>query len=191
VGVNYGLLSSKATSVSTSEHHRWANYRLAKLDISVDAGLIRVERSDDRIGPFPFPTDTRVHVITACNPGHDLAEDENLARQNAFEADLSSRHITWLHAWGGDVDGARLNIEKSAAVVGLTDADAVRLGTAHGQDAIFAWDTMSLSILPCDGAGAQVSPWIARWVGDQRRDGAATACESCSRETGRPHGAGE
>ncbi|MFG2425930.1 DUF3293 domain-containing protein [Streptomyces sp. NPDC048448] len=82
-------------------------------------------------------------------------EDER--DHNVLLDDLNRRSVTWWPAAGGDPDG--VHIEKSAAVVGLSEAEARELGRSLGQDAVFAWTPSTWRLLSCVDSRVDECGW--------------------------------
>lgn len=140
-----------AVTTADDRDERFTGYAQARVRVEHADGVlvVRPRAVGTTVGPFPF--DAPVHVLTAHDPGPArLSAAENAARQAALEARLHAEGVATWPALAGAEDGA--HAERSALVVGLTDARARALAAAWGQDAIFRWSATAWSILPCDRA---------------------------------------
>lgn len=85
--------------------------------------------------PSPLPADT-VAVITAWNPGLNRpTERDNRAANQRLEPAVEELGYAYLPAVGRSRDGA--HEEPSIAVLDISRADAISLGSRFGQAAIF------------------------------------------------------
>jgi hypothetical protein len=129
---------------------RTADYTRAVLHVpDLDGHLLVLRPRPARqvVGTFPF--DAPVHVVTAHNPGAERpGPAENDARQALLEADLDARGLQHWRTVAGAEDGS--HAEEGALVAGLSDDDAVALGTTWGQDAVFRWSATAWTVLACD-----------------------------------------
>jgi Protein of unknown function (DUF3293) len=139
----------------------WDSYEAAIVEIVLGAGRIRLEpRPRGSVeGGFPFPENDSVFVVTAFNPRHatHLTAGQNRARQDDLEHELAGRGSQWLRAWGGNAEWT--HVEDSAAILDMTERDALDLGWRFGQDAIFAWTAAAWTLLPCDDRPRTVMGW--------------------------------
>ncbi|MHB1710675.1 MAG: DUF3293 domain-containing protein [Acidimicrobiales bacterium] len=109
-------------------------------------------------GDWPPELPAPVHVITAWNPGSDRpGEHVNRTRQCALEADLGRRGLEVWPAIGRDPDSPHR--EESAAVCGLTEAEAIALGAQYSQDAIFSWTPIALLVISCVDSRRNRAGW--------------------------------
>ena len=90
----------------------------------------------------------QMHVITAWNPGSKRPGSEvNEARNEELRAEISARGFEAFGALGSDPNSP--HVEKSWAVVGMTDDAAIELGREYGQVAIFRITQSLQSVLGC------------------------------------------
>ena len=90
----------------------------------------------------------RIHVITAWNPGDERPSSEvNDAQNKQLHADISAMGLESLEALGRDPNSP--HAEKSWAVIGLTDKNAIELGKKYGQVAVFRITESRQSVLGC------------------------------------------
>lgn len=89
-----------------------------------------------------------IHVITAWNPGDERPSGEmNDARNEQLRADILARELEAIQALGSDANSPYA--EKSWAVVGMTDKDAIELGKKYSQVAVFRITEKQQSVLGC------------------------------------------
>lgn len=135
---------------AAGDHNRWAAYSTAILRMDTPAGSIVVspEASHRTDGHYPDPAGRPIAVITACNPGgRKLDDTANAAAQAKLEAELRARRISWWPAAGSGP--AWTHVEASAAIVGISEAEAMTIGLAHGQDAIFFLTPTARDVVDC------------------------------------------
>lgn len=93
-------------------------------------------------------TDRNCWIITAENPdGIDASDESNTAASRALERDLEGHGWSVQHARGGDVSWT--HTERSFAVTGPTEEQAIALGQKYGQLAIFGWDHAWWTLISC------------------------------------------
>lgn len=94
---------------------------------------------------LPFP----LFVITACNPWSRPTEAMNEGLHSRLQAFLACHfpQAQWREALGGSRDGQWK--EKSLAVSGLSEAEAVAVGRHFQQWAIFRLDEHGLAVVSC------------------------------------------
>lgn len=139
---------------------QWAHYQRAVVDIRFGNHTLRIVPSPLGAGGgfFPERSHRTIHVITAFNPGgRTVPVEKNERYHNVLLDDLNRRSVTWWPAAGGDPDG--VHIEKSAAVVGLSEAEARELGRSLGQDAVFAWTPSTWRLLSCVDSRVDECGW--------------------------------
>lgn len=148
-------------AISSDRSERFAAYAESEIRIEhpVAGSLhLRPLRDGTTVGAFPEPTGSKIHVITAHNPGRNLSDAENATRHRELQRRVAE--LCGVQSWpavGGDVEWT--HTEESVAVVGLTDEQAIALGRELEQEAVFAWTPQHLAVLPCDGAAAIAVGW--------------------------------
>lgn len=91
---------------------------------------------------------TTIHVITAWNPGNERPSQEINDEQNErLLVDIHAIGLDALEASGSNPESD--HAEKSWAVRGLTDKQAVELGRKYGQVAIFRISQLQQTVLSC------------------------------------------
>jgi len=91
---------------------------------------------------------SRVHVITAWNPGDERpSPSENDASNRALHERLIERGLHPRRAVGADPDSA--HFEESWAVIGLDDHEARAIGASFGQVAVFRIFDGLQTVLAC------------------------------------------
>lgn len=87
-------------------------------------------------GEYPDPACRAVYVLTAHNPGGQIASSgANASAEARLTVELERRGLAWWPVAGGDPSW--MHVEPAAAVIGIDEADALALGVEFGQDAIF------------------------------------------------------
>ncbi len=139
----------------------WGAYVSALLRIEAPDGMVwmrpaPVTRTE---GNYPDPEGRAIFVITAHNPGGRTASDEeNASAQARLVAELESRGLTWWPAAGGDPSWT--HVEASAAVIGMTEDDAISLGAQFGQDAIFMLTPRYRQVVGCGKRRITATGWF-------------------------------
>ncbi|MCW2870168.1 DUF3293 domain-containing protein [Actinacidiphila oryziradicis] len=147
-------------AVAPTAPEQWTLYQQAVVDIQLADHALRVTPGPRGTakGLFPESSGRTIHVITAFNPrGRTAPAEDNDRAQRLLLDEIDRRTLTWWPAAGGDAHG--VHVERSAAVVGLSDAAARELGRCFGQDAIFAWTPDSWRLLSCAGDDVAVYGW--------------------------------
>ena len=128
-------------------------YEAAVVRVWTPAGLVTLDRDGARGEASWVPAaGEAIFVITAHNPGDErLGTEGNAVNHARLVADIDARHLTAWRATGGaeDLEGHQ---EESLAVHGLSESDAIELGRAYGQDAIFEWTAAGRRLIWCDDA---------------------------------------
>jgi len=93
------------------------------------------------------PLATPLHVITAYNPGIAITVEDNKIAQQRLEDLLIGRGLIFYAAIGRSRDNSWC--EPSLAAIDLSDEEAIAIGRAFRQDAIFGWDGESLRVIAC------------------------------------------
>ena len=148
------------TSALPIPAEQWALYQQAVVDIHFATRTQRVApcAPGTTRGLFPVRSRETIHVLTAFNPaGRTVSPEDNERAHNVLLRELNRRSVTWWRATGGDPYGT--HTEKSAAVIGLTEADAREIGQRFGQDAVFAWTPRTWRLLSCVSDQVQESGW--------------------------------
>ena len=134
----------------TAKSSKWGAYIDAVLRIEAPDRVIWVRPTpiSRSTGQYPDREGRMICVITAHNPGGQLASDaENGSAQARLEAELKRRGLTWWPTAGGDPSWT--HVEASAAVIGMAEADAITLGAQFGQDAIFVLTPADRQVVGC------------------------------------------
>jgi hypothetical protein len=143
----------------------WANYRTAVVDVvPPDRPQFRiVPASPGLSGPWPARLPEPVVVVTAWNPDSALlGPEENAARHRALVAELAGSGVQWWPATGRDLgDG---HAEQGAAMVGVSEADGVRIGRTYGQAAVYVWTPAAWEVVSCTDDRRHVSGWYLTGV---------------------------
>jgi Protein of unknown function (DUF3293) len=138
----------------------WDAYVMALVRIEPPGGALWLKPAPvfRAEGRYPDPAGRPISVITAHNPGGRRASDRaNAAAHTRLEAELRRRGLSWWPAAGGDVSWT--HVEPSVAVVGLSEPDAVALGAAFEQDAVFVFTRMDRRIVSCTDGRVETTGW--------------------------------
>ena len=138
----------------------WNAYVAAVIRIKTPRGVIWVRPAPitRTAGEYPDPEAHAIYVITADNPGGQIASDTaNAAAEARLAAELERRGLTWWPAAGGNPSWT--HVEPGAAVIGMDDADAVALGAEFGQDAIFVLTPVDRRVVGCTDNRAVTTGW--------------------------------
>lgn len=139
--------------------HRLADYANARVVFDCPDGRL-VLHPAEQPGCYPFE-DSPVHVLTAHNPGDARpGVVRNQRAQAALEAELAARGLTVVRAVASAEDGT--HAERSAAVLGWDDDQALTLARRFGQDAIFRWSPEAWAVVPCRGGPPRRLGWTIR-----------------------------
>jgi hypothetical protein len=144
----------------SGESSAWDAYVGAVIRIEAPDGVtwLRPAPATVSSGVYPDPAGRTIFVITAHNPGgRTVPAAENAAAQARLLAELERRGLTWWPAAGGDPSWT--HVEASAAVVGLTEAEALELGAQFGQDAIFVLTPHSRQVVGCADGRVTATGW--------------------------------
>jgi len=153
----------------------WAAYRAAVVDV------VPPDRPEFRIvpaipgtsGPWPEGLAAPVVVVTAWNPDSvRLGPEENAARHRALVAELAELGVQWWPASGRDL-GSR-HAEHGAAVVGLSEADGVRIGRSHGQAAVYVWTPTAWEVVSCTDEQRHTAGWYLTAVPEEPEEPGTT-----------------
>lgn len=114
--------------------------------------------SASHAGKYPDPQGHTIYVITAHNPGGQIAPDTaNAVAEARLAAELKRRAVTWWPAAGGNPSWT--HVEPGAAMIGIDEADAVALGAEFGQDAIFVLTPVDRQVVGCTGKRVVATGW--------------------------------
>jgi Protein of unknown function (DUF3293) len=144
----------------TAETSTWNAYAGAVIRIEAPGGVYWVRPAPDRTtsGEYPDPDRHAIYVLTAHNPGGQIAPDAVNATAGArLTAELRRRGLTWWPAAGGDPSWT--HIEPGAAVIGMDEADAIALGAEFGQDAIFVLTPADRRVVGCTDRRVVATGW--------------------------------
>ena len=138
---------------------RWAGYARTVVRVAGPRGTITVRAAPaGEVGAWPWSADGAVFVMTAWDPGDERpALAENRRRQSSLEAEVRRLTDAVWDAVGVDPQSGRR--EEGVAARGLVEADALRLGAAYRQDAVFRWTPGAWEIVACDGGCRLVLGW--------------------------------
>jgi hypothetical protein len=124
----------------------WDGFAEAVVRITLDeeASVTLVPAPPGSVGYYPF--DGPVHIITAYNPGGDLADEAANQRSHAeLVATATAAGWSALPTVGSGRDGSMP--EPGLAVLDITLDEAVALGARFGQAAVYAWHPDRLDIV--------------------------------------------
>ena len=147
----------------------WEAYRTAVVDLDPPGtpGLRLVPDDAGAVGAWPAGLAAPVFVVTAWNPDSVvLDEAENRARHDRLVAELDRRGVAHWPAVGRDtvvVGGAQpmapAHHEEGVGMTGITRDEALALGRAHGQAAIYAWSPEAWEVVSCTDDRRHVAGW--------------------------------
>jgi Protein of unknown function (DUF3293) len=143
----------------------WDAYRTAVVDVvPTDRTPFRiVPAAPGTSGPWPEELIVPVVVVTAWNPDSiRLGPEENSARHRVLVAELAELGVSWWPATGRDVSDG--HAEQGAAVIGMSQADGVRIGRAHGQAAVYVWTPVAWEVVSCRDDRRHTSGWLLTGV---------------------------
>lgn len=104
-----------------------------------------------------------LHVVTAVQPKSEPGSDDNLARMEVLDHELTTKRLVSIRAVGTSFD--RTHSEESRAVFGLDDDQARSLGRRFGQVAVFSWVGPRWSLLASASDREIHRSW--RWKSDE------------------------
>jgi uncharacterized protein DUF3293 len=139
----------------------WDAYLSAEIRIDLPGGAIRVFPAPamQASGAFPDPAGRPVTVLTAHNPGGVVADPAANARAQArLEGELAGRGRAWWPAAGADPSWS--HVEDGVAIPGIGEAEAMELGAAFGQEAIFVLTPTSRRLIDCVTGRRSVTGWV-------------------------------
>lgn len=150
----------------------WDAYLSAEIRIDLPHGAIRVFPAPamQASGQFPDPAGRPVTVLTAHNPGGVVAAPAANARAQALlESELASRGRAWWPAAGADPSWS--HVEDGVAIPGISEAEALELGAAFGQEAVFVLTPASRRLIDCVTGRRSVTGWVIVTEADLADDG--------------------
>jgi hypothetical protein len=124
----------------------WDAYPDAVVDIDYGDGAVTLG-AEGVLSGNADDLDLPIFIVTAYNPGELASLLDNRAAQERLREFLSVRGVTAFAAVGRSRDDVWQ--EPSLALVGLSEVEAIDIGNAFGQDAIFGWDGRTLRVIPC------------------------------------------
>jgi hypothetical protein len=146
----------------------WAAYRTAVVDVvPAHRAPFRIVPADPgSIGPWPEGLRAPVVVVTAWNPDSvRLGYEENSARHRALVAELADLGVPWWPATGRDLGEG--HAEQGAAVVGMSEANGLRIGRGHGQAAVYVWTPAAWEVVSCTDDRRHASGWLLTAVPEE------------------------
>ncbi|HTU72570.1 MAG TPA: DUF3293 domain-containing protein [Trebonia sp.] len=144
----------------SAEPSAWGAYVDAVLRITPPSGALWLRPAPLTVtsGDYPDPDGRTIFVITAHNPGgRTVPDSDNDLAQARLVAQLQERGLTWWPAAGGDEPWT--HVEESAAVIGLTEAEARALGAQFGQEAIFVLTPRERQVVACADSRVTATGW--------------------------------
>jgi hypothetical protein len=161
-----------------AEPSGWEAYITTEVRIELPGGAVRVFPAPplQASGTYPDPAGRPIAVITAHNPHGQLADPErNALAQARLEDDLTGRGLEWWPAAGADPTWE--HVERSVAVPGLTEADALALGAKYEQEAIFVLTPASRKVIDCVTGRRTITGWVIAREADLAAEEFETALE--------------
>ena len=140
----------------------WEAYVGAVIRIEAPGGVfwVRPAPAATTRGQYPDAGKRTIYVVTAHNPGGQVASDAANAEAEArFAAELDRRGLTWWPADGGDPSWS--HVEPGAAVLGAAEADAVALAAEFGQEAIFVLTPTDRRVVGCADKRVSATGWVS------------------------------
>ena len=144
----------------TAETSTWDAYVSAVIRIEAPGGVfwIRPAPVTSTSGEYPDPARRAIYVLTAHNPGGQIAPSAaNALAEARLKAELRRRGLTWWLAAGGDPSWT--HVEPGAAVIGMNESDAITLGAKFGQEAIFVLTPADRRIVGCADRRVMATGW--------------------------------
>jgi hypothetical protein len=123
----------------------WDAYVTTEVRIELPGGAVRMVPGPplQASGSYPDPEGRPIAVITAGAP---------------LAAELTSRGLPWWPAAGADPSWT--HVEQGVAVPGLSEAEALALGTRYGQEVIIVLTPASRRVIDCATGRRSVTGWI-------------------------------
>jgi hypothetical protein len=171
--------AAPAPGGTASGPETWDAYVTAEIRIEVpgETGAVRVFAAPPlhTSGQYPDPAGRALPVITAHNPhGAIVADEVNAAAQRRLEAELDGLGLEWWPAAGADP--AWTHVEQSVAVPGMSEADALDLGSRYGQLAIFVLTPAGRKVIDCATGRRSITGWIIAAEAGLTADGQEDDC---------------
>jgi hypothetical protein len=141
----------------------WGAYVSAVIRIEAPGGVfwVRPAPVTSTTGEYPYPDRHAIYVLTAHNPGGQIAPDTaNATAEARLTAELRRRRLTWWPATGGDPSWT--HVEPGAAVIGMDEADAIALGAEFGQEAIFVLTPADRRVVGCTDRRVMTTGWSSK-----------------------------
>jgi hypothetical protein len=151
----------------TAKTSTWDAYVSAVIRIEAPGGVfwVRPAPVTRTTGEYPDPARHAIYVLTAHNPGGQIAPDTaNAAAGTRLTAELRRRGLTWWPATGGDPSWT--HVEPGAAVIGINEADAIALGATFGQEAIFVLTPADRRVVGCADKRIAATGWSSELNAD-------------------------
>jgi len=138
----------------------WDAYVGAVIRIEAPHGVfwIRPAPPGHTTGTYPDPRGRTIYVLTAHNPGGQVA---SAAANASAEARLRAKlhGLTWWPADGGDPSWT--HVEPGAALTGIDQADVIALGAEFGQEAIFVLTPAGRQVVACADERVAATGWAS------------------------------
>jgi hypothetical protein len=149
-----------------AESGAWDAYVTTEVRITVPlaeghGGAVRVFPAPplQASGRYPDPAGRPIAVVTAHNPQRRVASDEaNAAAQKLLEDELTSLGVEWWPA--AEADPSWEHVERSVALPGMSEADALALGVKYDQEAIFILTPASRKVIDCVTGRRSITGWV-------------------------------
>jgi hypothetical protein len=149
----------------TAQPSVWDAYVSAVIRMEAPGGVfwVRPVPVARTTGEYPDPAGRTIYVMTAHNPGGQVASGTtNAAAETRLAVELQRRELAWWPATGGDPSWT--HVEPGAAVVGVDEAEALALGAQFGQDAIFVLTPAGRRVLGCADRRVVATGWTSERV---------------------------
>lgn len=146
-----------------AEPSLWDIYVDAVMRIEASGGVFWVwpASAGSTTGQYPDPEGRPIYVITAHNPGGQVAsETANALAEARLTAELERRGLTWWPAAGGDPTWT--HVEPGAALIDVDKTDVLALGAEFGQEAIFMLTPAERRIIGCTDNRVTVTGWSSK-----------------------------
>jgi hypothetical protein len=146
----------------TAETSTWDAYVGAVIRIEAPGGVywVRPASATSTLAEYPDPAKRAIYVLTAHNPGGQLASAAaNAVAEARLKTELCRRELRWWPADGGDPSWT--HVEPGAAVIGLDEADAIALGAEFGQEAIFVLTPADRRVVGCANGRVATTGWVS------------------------------
>jgi hypothetical protein len=144
-----------------AESGAWESYVTTEVRIDLPGGAVRVFPAPplQASGRYPDPAGRPIAVVTAHNPqGRVVCGEANAAAQKLLEDELTGLGLEWWPAAGADPSWE--HVERSVAVPGLSEADALALGAKYDQEAVFILTPASRKVIDCVTGRRSITGWV-------------------------------